>query len=573
MTMTDDGSRDDRPKADGGDVTPILDLRDVSISYFTRAGETAAVKSVNLRIDPGESLGLVGESGCGKSTIAFAVMRYLGRAGRLVGGQILFEGRDLYAMPEDEIRQLRGGRMAMVYQEPMSSLNPVMTIERQLVEVSMLHDGKSEDDARRRALEMLETVKLPDLPEAMKRYPHQLSGGQQQRVVIAMSLMTSPSLLVLDEPTTALDVRVQAGILDLIQDLRKDFNASILYISHDLGTIAKICDKVGVMYFGEIVELGPAIDVFTEPKADYTKKLLAAIPSLADPIPEGHGASNSPNALVVEKLSKTYIDASGFSLIGRSSREVRALDEVDLHVPTGKTLAIVGESGCGKSTLAKVMLGLESADPEGRIELSGGFELARLPVDTRPADVLARLQMIFQNPDGTLNPSHSIGYSIARPLKRLGKAKGDIKKQVGDLLEAVKLPADFRRRRPHQLSGGQKQRVSIARALAASPEIIIADEPTSALDVSVQATVIDLLNEIQGSRELTMVFISHDLALVRSIADYVAVIYMGEVVEFGTVEEVFDPPYHPYTEELIGSVPVVPRRRSDRHPLETANPA
>ncbi|MDX1540277.1 MAG: ABC transporter ATP-binding protein, partial [Geminicoccaceae bacterium] len=428
MTISGDGSG-----APAG-TTPILELRDVSISYFTRAGENQAARNINLTVMPGRSLGLVGESGCGKSTIAFAVMRYLGRAGRLTKGQVLFEGRDLYTMSERDIRDLRGGRMAMVYQEPMSSLNPVMTIERQLSEVSMLHEGIGEEAARNRALEMLETVKLPDLPGAMKRYPHQLSGGQQQRVVIAMSLMTNPSLLVLDEPTTALDVRVQAGILELIQELRKEFNASIMYISHDLGTVAKICDDVGVMYFGEIVELGPSIDVFTAPRHDYTKKLLKAIPSLADPIPEGHGHSNAPNALVVEKLSKTYIDASGFSLIGRQSREVRALDDVNLHVPAGRTLAIVGESGCGKSTLAKVMLGLERGD-DGRVELSGGFELAKLPVDKRSAEILARLQMIFQNPDGTLNPSHSIGYSIARPLKRLGKAKGDIKKQVGDLLE------------------------------------------------------------------------------------------------------------------------------------------
>jgi peptide/nickel transport system ATP-binding protein len=537
---------------------PTLELKDVSISYFTRAGATEAARKVSFTIMPGESLGLVGESGCGKSTVAFGVMRYLGRAGRLVSGQILFEGRDLYAMSEREIRDLRGDRMAMVYQEPMSSLNPVMTIERQLMEVAILHERASEAEARARALEMLELVRLPDLPHAMKRYPHQLSGGQQQRVVIAMSLMTNPSLLVLDEPTTALDVRVQAGILELIQELRRTFNASILYISHDLGTVAKISDKVGVMYFGEIVELGPTLEVFTHPKADYTKKLLAAIPSLADPLPERLDGRAGPSALEVTALTKTYVDTGAFGLFGRQAKQITALDDVSLQVSAGKTLAIVGESGCGKSTLAKVLLGLERGD-DGRVVLSGGFELARLPVEKRPAEVLARLQMIFQNPDGTLNPSHTVGYTLARPLKRLGKAKGDVRQQVTRLLEAVKLPPDFASRRPHQLSGGQKQRVAIARALASSPEIIIADEPTSALDVSVQARVIELLGEIQGQRELTMVFISHDLALVRSIADTVAVIYKGEVVEFGTVKQVFEPPYHPYTEELIGSVPVVPK--------------
>jgi peptide/nickel transport system ATP-binding protein len=543
--------------ARGSGETPILELRDVGISYFTRAGETKAARNVDLAIARGESLGLVGESGCGKSTIAYAAMRYLGRAGRLVSGQILFEGRDLYAMSEAEIRQLRGGRMAMVYQEPMSSLNPVMTIERQLMEVAILHEGVSEEQARARALQMLDTVRLPDLPGAMKRYPHQLSGGQQQRVVIAMSLMSNPSLLVLDEPTTALDVTIQAGILDLIQELRKKFNASILYISHDLGTVAKICDRVGVMYFGEIVELGPALEVFTSPKADYTKKLLAAIPSMADPILRRHDLGGR-KTLEIGGLSKTYTDSGGLSVFRGKAREVRALEDVNLSISAGKTLAIVGESGCGKSTLAKILLGLERGD-DGTVVLSGGFDLCRLPVEKRPPEVLARLQMIFQNPDGTLNPSHTIGYTLARPLKRLGKAKGDVREQVARLLEAVKLPPDFARRRPHQLSGGQKQRIAIARALASSPEIIIADEPTSALDVSVQARVIDLLNEIQDARELTLVFISHDLALVRSIADYVAVIYKGEVVEFGTTEQVFEPPYHAYTEELIAAVPVVPK--------------
>jgi ABC-type glutathione transport system ATPase component len=541
----------------GSHEVPILEFRDVGISYFTRAGETKAARHVDLTIDRGESLGLVGESGCGKSTIAYAAMRYLGRAGRLVSGQILFEGRDLYAMSEADIRQLRGGRMAMVYQEPMSSLNPVMTIERQLMEVAILHEGASEEQARARALQMLDTVRLPDLPDAMRRYPHQLSGGQQQRVVIAMSLMSNPSLLVLDEPTTALDVTIQAGILDLIQELREKFNASILYISHDLGTVAKICDKVGVMYFGEIVELGPALEVFTSPRADYTKKLLAAIPSMADPIVRRHDPGGR-KTLEIGGLSKTYTDSGGLSMFRAKAREVRALEDVNLSVSAGKTLAIVGESGCGKSTLAKILLGLERGD-DGRVVLSGGFDLCQLPVEKRPPEVLARLQMIFQNPDGTLNPSHTVGYTLARPLKRLGKAKGDVREQVARLLEAVKLPPDFARRRPHQLSGGQKQRVAIARALASSPEIIIADEPTSALDVSVQARVIDLLNEIQDARELTLVFISHDLALVRSIADYVAVIYKGEVVEFGTTEQVFEPPYHAYTEELIAAVPVVPK--------------
>ncbi len=543
--------------ANGMDEPPVLEARDISISYFTRAGETKAVRNVSFVLPRGRSLGLVGESGCGKSTIAYAVMRYLGRAGKLVNGQILFEGEDLYQMSEAQIRDLRGGKVAMVYQEPMSSLNPTMKIGRQLMEVPILHLGAAEAEARQRAIDMLQTVKMPDPKGTMNRYPHQISGGQQQRVVIAMALMTNPHLLVLDEPTTALDVSVQAGILDLIEELRAEFNASILYISHDLGTVARICDDVGVMYFGEMVEYGEARQVFVNPRHEYSQKLLSSIPKLTDPLPERGDDSNLPLALEVSGLEKTYTDKGMFSLMGSKTREVKALKGVDLYIKTGKTLGLVGESGCGKSTLAKVMLGLEEAET-GQILLSGNFDLARAPVEKRTPDVLSQIQMIFQNPDGTLNPSHSIGYTLARPLKRLGKAKGDVREQVAKLLEAVRLPREFARRKPHQLSGGQKQRIGIARALASSPEIIIADEPTSALDVSVQATVIDLLNDLQRERELTMLFISHDLALVRSIADYVAVIYKGEVVDFGPTEEVFTPPHHPYTQELLDAVPLIP---------------
>jgi peptide/nickel transport system ATP-binding protein len=535
---------------------PILELDDVSISYFTRAGEVRAVRHVSFAVPPGGSFGLVGESGCGKSTIAYAIMRYLGRAGRIIGGRILLEGQDIAALSEAEIRRLRGRRIAMVYQEPMSSLNPVMTIGRQLAEVAALHEGAGERAARARALEMLRTVHLPDPEAALQRYPHQLSGGQQQRVVIAMALMTSPALLVLDEPTTALDVRVQAGILELIEELRDRFRTSILYISHDLGTVARICDRVGVMYFGELVESGSCHEVFTRPRHDYTRRLLAAIPTLDDPLPKGRAAPNEPAALTLRGVGKTYGGAGG--PFRRGTAGVRALDDVSLEVARGRTLALVGESGCGKSTLAKLVLGIESPDG-GSIELSEGLDLAKVPVDRRPPDILGRLQMVFQNPDGTLNPSHTVGYAIARPLRRLGRARGDVQRQVARLLEAVKLPPEIAARKPHQLSGGQKQRVAIARALASSPDIIVADEPTSALDVSVQATVIELLKELQDRRRLTLLFISHDLALVRSFADDVAVIHNGLVVEMGPIEEVFSPPHHPYTEELIAAVPRMPR--------------
>jgi peptide/nickel transport system ATP-binding protein len=539
----------------GTDQPPVLELEDVAVAYRTRRGEVRALGGVSLRLGPGEALGLVGESGSGKSTLAFAVMRHLGPAGRLVRGRVLLEGRDVYAMGARELRALRGGRMAMVYQDPTSSLNPVMTVWRQLREVAVLHAGATGASARARVLEMLAAVRLPDPAALLERYPHELSGGQQQRVVIAMALLANPALLVLDEPTTALDVRVQAEILDLLADLRRRFDAAILYISHDLGTVTRICERVAVMQAGRIVETGPLERVFTRPQHPHTRTLLQALPRIDDPLRAATDMAEQGPALALQSLRKTYVDGGG--PIGGGRREVRALGDVSLLVRRGRTLAVVGESGSGKSTLAKLLLGIESPD-SGTITLAGGFELAGLPVDRRPPEILARLQMVFQNPDGTLNPSHTVGYALARPLRLLGKARGDVARQVVLLLDAVRLPADFALRRPHQLSGGQKQRVAIARALASSPEIIVADEPTSALDVSVQARVIELLGRIRGVRELTLVFISHDLALVRSFADDVAVIHEGEVVEHGTVLEVFSPPHHPYTLSLIRAVPRVP---------------
>ena len=534
----------------------VLKLEDVAIAYRTRNGESLAVQDVNLSIAAGESLGLVGESGSGKSTVAFAVMRYLPKNGRLAQGRILFEGNDLYAMSETAIRKLRGGKMAMVYQEPMSSLNPVITLERQLMEVARLHLGMDEGKARAKTIEAFRTVKLPEPETIGKRYPHQISGGQQQRVVIAMALMGDPSLLILDEPTTALDVRVQAGILELLGELRRDLGLAMLFISHDLGTVATVCDRVGVMLRGKLVETGDCRQVFVAPEHEYTQRLIGSIPKLSDPITE-RDTPAGPHAIEVTDLSKAYIQGGGLALASGGGTKVQALSDISFHASRGRTLAIVGESGSGKSTFAKIMLGIETT-PDGSVALSDGYVLSTASVTARPKEVLARLQMVFQNPDATLNPSHTIAYSIARPLKLLKKAKGDIKAEVNRLLAAVRLTPDFGDRYPYQLSGGQKQRIAIARAIASEPDIVIADEPTASLDVSVQARVVDLLRDIQKDRELTLVFISHDLALVRSFADDVAVIYQGRVVDYGPVAKVFTPPHHPYTEELINAVPQVP---------------
>ena len=535
---------------------PVLKLEDIAIAYRTRNGESLAVQDVDLSIAAGESLGLVGESGSGKSTVAFAVMRYLPKNGRLAKGKILFEGKDLYAMSDGDIRRLRGGKMAMVYQEPMSSLNPVISLERQLMEVARLHLDMDERAARAKTIEAFRTVKLPEPETIGKRYPHQISGGQQQRVVIAMALMGDPSLLILDEPTTALDVRVQAGILELLGELRRDLGLAMLFISHDLGTVATVCDRVGVMLRGKLVETGDCRQVFVAPQHEYTQRLIGSIPKLTDPITE-RATPAGPHAIEVTDLSKAYTQGGGLALASGGGTKVQALSDISFHASRGRTLAIVGESGSGKSTFAKIMLGIETT-ADGSVSLSDGYVLSTASVTARPKEVLARLQMVFQNPDATLNPSHTIAYSIARPLKLLKRAKGDIKAEVNRLLAAVRLTPDFGDRYPYQLSGGQKQRIAIARAIASEPDIVIADEPTASLDVSVQARVVDLLRDIQKDRELTLVFISHDLALVRSFADDVAVIYQGRVVDYGPVAKVFSPPHHPYTEELISAVPQVP---------------
>jgi peptide/nickel transport system ATP-binding protein len=624
---------------------PILELKNVGISYMVRAGELKVIPDVSLTLHEGEALGLVGESGCGKSTLAYAIMGYLGDAGRLAKGQILFEGRDMGKMSKRELRSIRGSRMAMVYQDPMSSLNPVIPIGRQLMEVPLVHSGATEAEARARALAMLDEVKLPDPESLFNRYPHQLSGGQQQRVVIAMALMSEPSLLVMDEPTTGLDVTVEAAVLDLVATLRHKHNTAIVFISHNLGTVVRICDRIGVMYAGELVEEGPITEVFRDPCHPYTRGLLNAIPSLSadkhtrplssipgrvPPIlmrPKGcvfaprcvyvepgrcttrpietqlYGESgrhrvkcvrtrelpgharpmaangNTPQAVGVEAeplllvggLEKAYKQSA--NIFGGGGYEVHAVDGIDLVAGRGTTLAIVGESGCGKSTFAKVLTGIEQATG-GSVRLSGA-EIGQTKVEARGDTMKRSIQMVFQNPDSTLNPSHSVGYVLSRAIRKLRGISGrDARAETDALLETVNLPIEFAGRKPRQLSGGQKQRVAIARALAGEPELILADEPVSALDVSVQAAIVNLLVEIQQKRGATLLFISHDLSVVRYLADHVAVMYLGKVMEFGKVADVFAPPYHPYTEALMSAVPIAdPDVKRDRIILEGAIPS
>ena len=604
---------------------PLLDVRDLRVAYATRGGEAVVIPSVSFQLNAGEALGLVGESGCGKSTIALSIVRYLGRAGRIIGGSIRFEGRELTSLDETGLRAIRGRRIAMVYQDPMASLNPVMTVGRQLMEAPMTHEGVSASAARARALAMLAEVKLADPAAVMERYPHQLSGGQQQRIVIAMALITGPALLIMDEPTTGLDVTVEAAVLDLVRELRSRHHSAILFISHNLGSVARVCDRVAVMYRGEIVEDGPVRSIFASPRHPYTRGLLDCLPTLGSdkhqaplvpiagqvessltrppgcgfagrcahaeigrctsyPIasatvrgePEHHVAcvraeelrqwtrrcgtdvahefvATTETMVAIHHLTKIYEPRRRRFRGTRAA--VRAVSDVDLTAARGRTLAIVGESGCGKSTIAKVLSGLEVATA-GRVTLDG-VEVGALAIDARGPALKRKLQMVFQNPDSTLNPSHTVGYAIGRALRRLqGRAPGDVAGGVARLLEVVKLSPAMAARMPRHLSGGEKQRAAIARALAGDPAVIVADEPVSALDVSVQAAIVNLLTEIQAARGATLVFISHDLAVVRYLADTVAVMYLGTVAEVGPVERVFAPPYHPYTEALLSAVPV-----------------
>ena len=606
---------------------PILEIEGLSISFFTRLREIPAVMDFSFSVQPGEAMGLVGESGCGKSTVALGIMQDLGVNGRIVDGTIKFKGRDLNSMTNEELRKIRGSEIAMIYQEPMASLNPAMKIGRQLMEVPMIHEGISEPDAMKRALEVVNDVKLPDPERILKSFPHQLSGGQQQRIVIAMALMSKPSLLILDEPTTALDVTVEAAVVELVKDLGKKYGTSMLFISHNLGLILETCDRICVMYSGEAVETGRIEDVFDKMQHPYTQALFRSIPLPGadknarplvaipgnfplpherpmgcnfgprcdyfspgqcdqdeikmDTVPHGdrHGSrclkwaeidwdaevilaekkiKSEPGDVVlkIENLKKYYEVAANALFSDGNKKVVKANETLTFDARESETLAIVGESGCGKSTFAKVLMGLETAT-DGNILLDGK-NIEGTSIENRETKTVSEVQMVFQNPFDTLNPSMTVGSQIIRALEifKVGKTDLDRQERMLELLDLVKLPREFAERMPRQLSGGQKQRVGIARAFAGDAKIVVADEPVSALDVSVQAAVTDLLMEIQREHKTTLLFISHDLSIVRYLSDRVMVMYLGHVVEMGSTEQVFQPPYHPYTEALLSAVPI-----------------
>ncbi|MCL4138642.1 UNVERIFIED_CONTAM: hypothetical protein GTU68_063159 [Idotea baltica] len=515
----------------------------------------------SCKVMPGETMGLVGESGCGKSTVALGIMRDMGNRGKIVGGKIKFHGRDMGEMSEEELRDIRGSKIAMIYQEPMASLNPAMKVGKQLMEVPMIHEGISKDDAYKRSLDLLDAVKLPDPARVMNAYPHQISGGQQQRIVIAMALLSKPDLLLLDEPTTALDVTVEAGIVQLIKELARETGTSMLFISHNLGLILETCDRITVMYSGEAVETGKVNEVFDRMRHPYTQGLFNSIP-----LP-GADKNTRPLEVVlsVNNLKKYYSVAANAMFGGGDKRTVKANESITLEARESETVAIVGESGCGKSTLAKVLLGLETAT-DGEVTL-GGTSIGDIDVTERQTETVASVQMVFQNPFDTLNPSHSVGSQIIRTLEKfnIGDSLDDRRERMLQLLDLVKLPRAFADRMPRQLSGGQKQRIGVARAFAGQPRVVVADEPVSALDVSVQAAVTELLMEIQREAKTTMLFISHDLSVVRYIADRVVVMYLGHIVEQGTTDEIFAPPYHPYTEALLSAIPIADTSVTKKH--------
>ena len=616
---------------------PILEIENLSISFFTRLREIPAVMDFSVAVQPGEAVGLVGESGCGKSTVALGVMQDLGVNGKVVDGSIKFKGQELAKLSPDVLRDVRGNEIAMIYQEPMASLNPAMKIANQLMEVPMIHEGISKNEAYKRALEVVNDVKLPDPERILKSFPHQLSGGQQQRIVIAMALMSKPSLLILDEPTTALDVTVEAAVVDLVKDLGKKYGTSMLFISHNLGLVLETCDRICVMYSGEAVETGSIKDVFNKMQHPYTQALFRSIPlpgvnkntrplvaipgnfPLPHERPEGcnfgprctYFEAGRCDAQVIEMAElertdrhttrclkykeidwkapvtraetidnvepgdvilkidnlKKYYEVAANALFGSSGSKkvVKANETLSFEAREGETLAIVGESGCGKSTLAKVLMGLETAT-DGAVLLDNK-SIGSTPIENRNTQTVADIQMVFQNPFDTLNPSMTVGRQIIRALEvfKFGGSDKERGERMLELLDLVKLPRAFAERMPRQLSGGQKQRVGIARAFAGGARIVVADEPVSALDVSVQAAVTDLLMEIQRDEKTTLLFISHDLSIVRYLSDRVMVMYLGHVVELGTTDQVFSPPYHPYTEALLSAVPIADTNVEKEH--------
>jgi peptide/nickel transport system ATP-binding protein len=662
----------DSTATDDGDA-PLLEVRNLRTEFPTEGGRVVASNDVSFTLDRGETMGLVGESGAGKSVTARSLLQLIDDPGEITGGQVVFDGEDLLERTEREMQAVRGNRIALIPQDPMSSLNPVLTVGDQIAETITHHQDVERGVAREMAIDTMREVGIPDAAERVDDYPHEFSGGMRQRVLVAIGLSCQPDLIIADEPTTALDVTTQAKILDLLNELQAERGMAVLLITHNLGVVAQTCDHVGVMYAGNLVETAPLADLFASPQHPYTRGLIDSVPEVdvaygelptmdgampdltdlptgcnfaprcphatedcragSDPALEPVAGTDSAAACVrtgeidlEESLraerggagSDSGVDADGEAGGGRGAaggrpsvdrsgepllrvegltkhfpagdgilgnvrvswdggptverRSVKAVDGVDFDVHEGETVGLVGESGCGKSTVARTVLRL--IEPTAGEVYFDGVPLHELS-DGEVRSLREEMQMVFQDPGSSLNPRKTVGRIVGRAMERHDVATGEEKRRrVGELLERVGLSAGAAEKYPHEFSGGQKQRVAIAHALAVEPKLIVCDEPVSALDVSVQAQILNLLNELQAEYGLSYLFISHDIGVVRQVCDRVAVMYLGKVVEFGTVADVFAPPFHPYTESLLSAVPHAdPTRAVDRILLEGSVPS
>ena len=637
-------------------MTTVLKIRDLTVAYRVRRSWLEAVRDFSLDIPAGLTYGLVGESGSGKSTIALAIMRYLGGDGRVVHGSIEFGSSDLLSLSTKEMRGIWGKEIALVPQDPLSALNPSLRIGEQLAEGLRRHLAMSNSEAGERALSLLDSVRISDTQRVAGSYPHQISGGMQQRVMIAMALSTEPALLILDEPATALDVTTQATILDLIGELIKQRDTAALYVTHNLGVVAQICDRVAVLYAGDLVEDAEVHDLFQRPLHPYTQGLIDSVPRLGEnrrnvqlqaipgqipplghrspacvyadrcplaieichrerpplarpqpgravrchrweeimarevsassvtptgagptpaPASSGQASGNGDHELLELQDVSVYFDVTrsvSDILQGKAAKTVRAVDGVDLHLPRARTLGLVGESGSGKTTLARAVVGLQQIS-DGEMLLLG----ATLPsgLSRRNMELMRHLQIVFQNPEDALNPYRTVGQTLRRPLQRMrGLSRSEARAAAARLLEDVRLSPAYAQRLPGQLSGGEKQRVALARAFAANPDLLICDEPVSSLDVSVQASILSLLGALQDERDSAILFISHDLAVVAFLADTIAVMYAGQLMEVADAQTLLQPPYHPYTEALLSAIPLIdPDGQQQRIRLEGEMPS
>ncbi|WP_299747434.1 ABC transporter ATP-binding protein [Devosia sp.] len=564
--------------------SPLVSIEGLRVEFRIDGSTVVGVEDVSFAIRPGETVCVVGESGSGKSVTSLSLMRLVEfGGGSITGGSLRFtrasgEVIDVTRASPDEMRSIRGNEIGMIFQEPMTSLNPVFTIERQLTDGLQVHKGLSGDAARAKALELLQSVRIPEPERRLKQYPHELSGGMRQRVVIAMAMACEPRLLIADEPTTALDVTIQAEILGLIDRLKRENNMAVLFITHDMAVVAQMADRVVVMYRGRIVEEGPVNEIFENPREDYTRALLAAVPKLgamagktapepmpimgatAAPIAETTTeAARTPKVLLEVKNLTTRFPVKGGPL-RLTVANVHAVEDVSFSVNVGETLALVGESGCGKSTTGRSILRLIEAH-SGSVTLDGWDVRALRTADLRRAR--RDMQMVFQDPFASLNPYRRLRDQVSEPLINFAIASGSaLDDMVADLFDRVELPRAFMRRFPHELSGGQRQRVAIARALATNPKLIVADEAVSALDVSVRAQILNLMMQLQRDLGLSFLFISHDMAVVERVSHHIGVMYLGRIVELGTRADVFENPRHPYTRTLLAAVPIAdPRQR------------